>query len=138
VKSVLTDSKLILKFATLSLIESLRSNSELCNFIIYDNSNNIAISYGPNHTSLILSGGQQQQQSFNDIYTTLVLEEAEKLYNTLKTELTNRAIAATASIRASPLPSLGNENTNNQKLAYNIDNTYQTEESRYNNQNRNF
>src|ERR671919_1045383 len=61
VKSVLTDSKLILKFATLSLIESLRSNSELCNFIIYDNSNNIAISYGPNHTSLILSGGQQQQ-----------------------------------------------------------------------------
>jgi hypothetical protein len=33
VKSVLTDSKLLLKFAALSVIESLRMNSELYNFI---------------------------------------------------------------------------------------------------------
>jgi hypothetical protein len=67
----------------------------------------------------------------------LISEEAEKLYNELTTELTNRVIAAAGAMRASPLPSIGN-NTNNQKLAYNIDNTYQTEESRYNNQNRNY
>src|SRR5919108_5709441 len=35
VKSVLNDGKLLLKFATLSVIESLRSNPELCNFVLY-------------------------------------------------------------------------------------------------------
>jgi hypothetical protein len=80
--------------------------------------------------------GEQQQKAFNDTYTALILEEAEKLYNELRAEFTNRVMAA--AIRASSLPSLGNDNTNNQKLTYNIDNTYQTEQSRYNNQNRNF
>jgi hypothetical protein len=97
VKSVLTNSKLLLKFATLSVIESLRRNSELYNFIIYDNSNNTAISYGPNYPSL-MSEQQHQQQSFNDIYTALILEEAEKLYNKLTTELTNKTMAAAASV----------------------------------------
>ena len=113
VKSVLTDSKLLLKFATLSVIESLRSNPELYNFVIHNNSNNTTpISYGPNYPSLMLSGRQQQQQrSFEDIYTALILEEAEKLYNKLTTELTNRAIAAAdAGIRATSLPSLANNN----------------------------
>jgi hypothetical protein len=65
----------------------------------------------------------------------LILEETKKLYNKLTTEFTDRVMAAAAasSRASSPLPSLGN-NTNNQKLAYKIDNTYQTEESRYNNQ----
>jgi hypothetical protein len=47
----------------------------------------------------MLSGRQQQQQSFNDIYTALILEESEKLYNELTTKLTNWSIAATATIR---------------------------------------
>ena len=110
VNDVLTNGKLILKFATLSVIESLRTNPELHNFVIHDNSNNTSISYGPNYPSFMLSG-QQQQQSFNDIYTVLILEEAEKLYNKLTTELTNRAIAAAdAGIRATSLPSLANNN----------------------------
>ena len=68
-------------------------NPELYHFVIHDN--NIAISYGSNYPSLMLSGQQQhQQQSFNDIYTALILEEAEKLYNKLITELTNKAMAA--------------------------------------------
>ena len=99
VKSVLEDGKLLLKFATLSVIESLRSNPDLCNFVIYDNSNNDidTTSYGPNCLSLISSGRQHhQQQSFNDSYTALILKEAEKLYNKLTTELTNRVITATA------------------------------------------
>ena len=80
VKSVLTNGKMLLKFATLSVIESLRMNSELYNFVIYDNSNNDTISYGPNYLSL-MSGGQQQhqEQSFNGRYAALILEEAEKL-----------------------------------------------------------
>jgi hypothetical protein len=46
----------------------------------------------------MLSGRKQQQQSFNDSYTALILEEAEKLYNKLTTELTNRFIGAAAAI----------------------------------------
>jgi hypothetical protein len=109
-----------LKFATLSVIESLRSNPELYNFISYSTPDVItSTTYGSNYPSLMLSGQQQQQQSFNDCYATLILEDAEKLYNELMTELTNRAIVVTAaSIRALSLPSLGN-NTNNQKLTSN-------------------
>ena len=92
-KAVLTNSKLLLEFAILSVIESSRINTQLYNFIIYDNPNNTTTSYGSNYLSLMLSG-QQPQQSFNDSYTALILEEAEKLYNRLTTELTNRVIAA--------------------------------------------
>ena len=113
VKSVLTDSKLLLKFATLSVIESLRSNPELYNFLLYSTSIGTAsATYGSNYLSLMSTQQQQQQQrSFEDIYTALILEEAEKLYNKLTTELTNRAIAAAdAGIRATSLPSLANNN----------------------------
>jgi hypothetical protein len=66
-------------------------NPELYSFVIHDNSNNTTISYGPHYPSLMLSGRQhQQQQSFNDSYTALILEEAEKLYNKLTTQLTNK------------------------------------------------
>jgi hypothetical protein len=99
VKDVLTNGKLILKFATFSVIESLRSNPELYNFAIHDNLNNTTISYGSNYPSLMLSGRQHQQQSFNDSYTALILEEAEKLYNKLMTELTNKVITASPTIR---------------------------------------
>ncbi len=102
VKSVLNDGKLLLKFSTLSVIESLRRNSEIYNFVIHDNSNNTAISYAPSYPSLMLSGQQRQrQQSFNDSYTALILEEAEKLYNKLTTELTNTVIAAAAAMKSS-------------------------------------
>jgi DNA-binding CsgD family transcriptional regulator len=95
VKSVLTDSKLLLKFAALSVIESLRNNPELYNFV----NNTTAIRYGSNYLSLT-SSERQHQQSFNDAYTALILEEAEKLYNKLTTELTTRTMAAASSIRA--------------------------------------
>ena len=90
--------------------------------------------YGSNYP-LLMTGRQRQhqQQSFNDSYTALILEESEKLYNKLTTELTNRAIAVTAAaIRSPSLPSIGNNN-NKQKLPHN-NNTYdEREELRYNN-----
>ena len=126
IKEVLTNGKYLLQFAVASVIESLRSNPELCNFIIYNNNN--AISYGSNYPSLM--SGEQQQQAFNDTYTALILEEAEKIYNKLTTELTNRIMAsAAAAISASSLPPLDNM----QKLTHKENNTYQTEELRYNN-----
>jgi hypothetical protein len=102
-------------------------NPELCNFIMYDNSNNTAISYGSDYhyPSLMLSRRQQHQQSFNDSYTVLILEEAEKLYNKLTTELTNRIMAAAnaTSIRESSLPTANN---NRQRLIHK-NNAFQTE-----------
>jgi hypothetical protein len=76
VKSILTDSKLLLKIATLSVIESLRSNPELYNFISYSTSiETAATTYGSNYPLLMSSGRQPHQQSFNDSYTTLIIEE---------------------------------------------------------------
>ena len=49
-KSVLNDGKILLKFATLAVIESLRSNPELYNFISYNISNN---TYDYNYLSLM-------------------------------------------------------------------------------------
>jgi hypothetical protein len=68
-----------LKFATLSVIESLRMNSELYNFVLCNTSVMTAsTTYGSNYLSLMSSERQQQQQqSFNDTYTALILEEAE-------------------------------------------------------------
>jgi hypothetical protein len=80
------------------MILLLRSNPELYNFVIYYNSNNTSISYGPNYPSLMLSRRQKHQQSFNDSYTALIVEEAEKLYSELTTKLTNSVIAAAAAI----------------------------------------
>ena len=115
VKDILTNGKLILKFATFSVIESLRSNPQLYNFISYSTAvETTSTTYGSNYPSLILSGQQHQQQSFNDSYTALILEESEKIYNKLTTELTNRIRAADAtSIRASSLPSPDNNTTGN-------------------------
>ena len=88
VKSVLTDSKLLLKFATFSVIESLRSNPELYNFVLYNIPNSNATSYSSKYPLLVSSGQQQQQQSFDESYIALILEESEKLYNDLTTKLT--------------------------------------------------
>ena len=71
----------------------------------------------------MLPGQQQQQQSFNESYTALILEESEKTYNELTTELTNTVMSAAAvAVRESSLPSIGNNN-NKQKLPHNNDNT---------------
>jgi transposase len=125
VKDVLTNGKLILKFATFSVIESLRSNPELYNFISYSISDEtISTPYGSNYLSLMLSGRQQHQQSFNASYTALILEEAEKLYNKLTTKLANDVIAASGvDNRASALSA----NNNRQKLSHRNDNRYRDE-----------
>jgi hypothetical protein len=75
----------------LSIIESLRRNSELGNFVLYNIPNNAHDS-----NCLPLMSRQWQQQSFNDSYTAFILEESEKLYNKLTTKLTNVVLEAAA------------------------------------------
>jgi FMN phosphatase YigB (HAD superfamily) len=139
VKDVLTNGKLLLNFATASVIESLRRNPELYNFVLSDISNNTdTTSCGSNGLSLMLPG-QQRQQPFRylneDIFTVVILEESEEIYNKLTTKLTNEAMAAAAAIRgSSSLPLLPPScNNNKQKLIYENDRYDETEEPRYNN-----
>ena len=134
-KSVLTNGKVFLNFATASVFESLRRNPELCNFVLSDISNNDT-SNPSNYHSLILSGEQQQSFGYisdDDICTAVILEEAEKLYNKLTTELTNRVMASKAvAIKESSLPST--VANNGQKFTNEYDNTYdKMEEFIYNN-----
>ena len=100
-KSLLRNSKILLKFATASVIESLRRNPELYNFVLYDISDETTS--GSNSLSLMLPGQQQRSFSYlnDDIYAALILEEAEKFYNELTTKLTNSVIAAAADISES-------------------------------------
>jgi hypothetical protein len=108
VKDILTNGKLLLRFATASVIKSLGRNPELTNFVFNDISNNNDTSDGSNCLSLMLPGQQQQSFSYlnDDIFTAVILEEAENLYNQLTTKLTNEVMAAAGSIRESLPPSL--------------------------------
>jgi len=125
VKDALTNTKMLLRFATASVIESLRRNPELCNFVLNDISNNDT-SYGSNCGSLMLAGEDQPSNNLNDdIYTALILEESEKLYNNLTTKLTNEIMTAAAAVKASSIPLPVTNNRQNY--------TYQIEEPRYNN-----
>jgi hypothetical protein len=123
VKSVLTNGKLLLQFAAASVIESLRMNPELYRFVSYSISNknhNDRASYGSNCLSLM---SEQQQTISDDIYTAVLLEEAEKLYNKLTTELTNSVITAKAvAIRTAPsLLSVTNNSQNEHIKWKNLD-----------------
>jgi len=83
--------------------------------LFYNISNNYAATpYGSNYLLLMSPGRQQYQQSFNDSYTALILQEAEELYNKLTIELTNSVIAAAAIMESSLPPA----NNNIQKLNY--------------------
>ena len=61
VKDVLTNGKLLLKFTTLSVIELLRKNPELCNFVLNDISDNNHTAYRSNYLSLM---SEQQQRPY--------------------------------------------------------------------------
>ena len=100
-------------------VASKRLYLRLYNFISYGTSvGTTSTTYGSNYLSLISERQQHQQQSFNDSYTALILEESEKLYNKLITKLTDSAMGAAAAITVS-LPLSGNNN--NQKLTYKND-----------------
>jgi hypothetical protein len=79
-----------------------------------------------------MCGRQHQQQSFNEHFTALILEEAENLHNKLTIELTNRVMTTAAdstAIIASSLPTANNR----QKLTHYNNAYYETEEPKYNN-----
>jgi hypothetical protein len=120
VKDFLTDGKLFLKFAALSVIESLRGNPELYNFILNHISNKDT-SYRSNYPLLMLSGSFNNHHFIyisDDPHTALILEETEKLYNKLTTELTNDIIDAAIRTSLLTLPTTNNTKTYPQNEIY--------------------
>jgi transposase len=108
VSSILSNAKSLLRLALDSLIESVRNDpAKYSPLVYYCNNNNMSMS------SSYMYGGQQQhhyipsQDYFIEHYTAMLVEEAEKLYNKLVKDLTNRIICDMAF-------SNNNNNNNNQ------------------------
>jgi hypothetical protein len=99
VSSILSDGKVLLRLALDSLIGSIRNDPAKYSPLIYYYNN---VSPTTRTNSFCMYGGQQQQQYipsqdyFIEHYTAMLLNEAEKLYNKLVKDLTNRIIDNTA------------------------------------------
>jgi hypothetical protein len=93
----LSDRKGLLRLALYSLIESIRIEPVKFSSLVYSISNSISLP------------GQQQyissQDCFIEYYTSMIVQEAEKLYNTLVKDLVNRVIDDAAFTRSSALSS---------------------------------
>jgi hypothetical protein len=108
VHSVLSDRRMVLKLALLSLTESMKNDPDKYSHLIYNNTNT---SSTPSRTQATdydtASYGQQQQQYPSQAYTDMLLDGAEKLYNKLAKELGDEIISDYASnISSSSLPLL--------------------------------
>ena len=100
VSSILSDGKVLLRFALDSLIGSIRNDPvKYSPLIYYCNNNNMSMSTTTTTTNSLYMYGEQQQQHyipsqdyFMEHYTAMLLHEAEKLYTKLVKDLTNRVV----------------------------------------------
>ncbi len=96
VSTILSDAKVLLRLTLDSLIESIRNDPEKYSPLIYynDMSSITTVDYPASDNYV---GQQQQYLSSQDhyyieYYTVMLVQEAEKLYNKLVKELTNRIV----------------------------------------------
>jgi hypothetical protein len=85
VHSILSDRRMVLKLALLSLIESMKNDPDKYSRLIYHNTPS-AVNYNSQDYDAA-SYVQQQQKYPSHAYTDMLLEEAEKLYNKLAKEI---------------------------------------------------
>jgi DNA repair exonuclease SbcCD ATPase subunit len=91
VTNLLSDGKGVLKVAVDSLMKSMRNDPQKYINLIYYNQNSSASRY----TEYIYVNGQQPYSSFDyfrEVYKSILLEDAEKLFNKLIRELTGQMI----------------------------------------------
>ena len=109
VVSVLSDRKMLLKLAILSLAESMRKDPDKFNaFIFCDNKSSCSTTQTRGYSQYYdtVPYGQQQQQYPSQDCIDVLLEEAEKLYNKLVKELVDESISDYAFRISSSLPVL--------------------------------
>jgi hypothetical protein len=104
--SILSDAKPLLRIALLSLTESMRKDPDKYSSLIYHNSTSSMGGYSGQYYSTDSYGQQEQYQSQD--YISMLIEEAEKLYNKLAKELVDESISNYVSSisSSSPLPLL--------------------------------
>ncbi|MGA9169441.1 MAG: hypothetical protein WBZ20_04765, partial [Nitrososphaeraceae archaeon] len=96
VHSVLSDRKMLLRLALLSLTESMRKDPDKFNaFIFCDNKSSSSTTQTRGYSQHYDTApyGQQQQQYPSQDCIDVLLEEAEKLYNKLVKELVDESIS---------------------------------------------
>jgi hypothetical protein len=105
VVSILSDKKMLLKLALLSLTESMRKDPDRYSSLIYHNNTSSNIEYNSQNYETASYGQQQQYQSQD--YISMLIEEAEKLYTTVIKEWVDKIITDyTFSMSSSSLPLL--------------------------------
>jgi hypothetical protein len=112
---ILSDRRMVLKLALLSLIESMRKDSYKYSSLIYQNTpqNAASTGYSSDQYYGAASSGQQQYLSWDCI--DMLLDEAEKLYNKLTKEMVNTTITDYASSILSSLPMLSQSDEKEQQ-----------------------
>ena len=109
VVSILSNSKMLLKLALLSLTESMRKDPDKFNaFIFCDNKSSSSTTQTRGYSQYYdtVPYGQQQHQYSSQDCIDVLLEEAEKLYNKLVKELVDKSISDYASNISTSLPLL--------------------------------
>ena len=118
VHSVLSDRKMLLKLALLSLTESMRKDPDKFNaFIFCDNKSSSSTTQTRGYSQYYdtVPYGQQQQQYPSQDCIDVLLEEAEKLYNKLVKELVDESIIDYDCSISSSLPLLQPTNKKEQQ-----------------------
>ena len=90
VVSILSDKKMLLKLALLSLTESMRKNPDRYISLIYHNNTSSNTEYNSQNYETASYGQHQQYQSQD--YISMLIEEAEKLYTSLIKEWVDKII----------------------------------------------
>jgi hypothetical protein len=101
VSSILLDSKGLMRLAFYSLMESMRKNPEKYSSLIYYGNNNSSGWYNSQYTASYYTSKKYQKQlnsydSFFEALKTILLEDADKLYEQLLKEQVNSIISGYA------------------------------------------
>ena len=109
VSSILLDGKGLMRLAFYSLMESMRKNPEKYSSLIYYGNNNSSGWYNTQYCASYYTSKKYQHKlnsydSFFEALKTILLEDAERLYEQLLKEQVNSIISGYASNRDSLLP----------------------------------
>jgi ribosomal protein S8E len=110
--STLSDSKVLLKYALLSLVESMKKDPDKYNSLIYNDiysSTSSPTVYGSQYYAAFDSYGQQQQfpsEYYREACIEMLVDEAEKVFNNLTRECIDGSIADYAASTTSSSRSL--------------------------------
>ena len=130
VHSTLSDQKMVLKLALLSLTESMRKDPDKYSHLIHNN--NTSSTPRIQATDYDSASYGQQQQYLSQAYADMLLEQAEKLYNKLAKELGDEIISDyAASTSSSSLPVLSQSDEKGQQPRPLLQKLPEAEDSQY-------